>query len=63
MKDEDINLVPEDVDVSEIDKLTGVPKHNDILTFGLPMLAPYSTIQTYKYRVKIQPGPLKRGKA
>lgn len=28
MKDEEINLVPENVDVSEIDKLTGVPKSN-----------------------------------
>ena len=25
-KEEDINLVPEDLDVSEIDKLTGIPK-------------------------------------
>ena len=44
MKEEDINLVPVEVDVSEIDKLTGIPKHNDILLFGVPMLAPYSTI-------------------
>ena len=26
IKEEDINLVPEDLDVSEIDKLTGIPK-------------------------------------
>lgn len=28
IKDEDINVVPENTDVSEIDKLTGVPKNN-----------------------------------
>lgn len=28
MKDEDINLLPENLDVAEIDKLTGIPKHN-----------------------------------
>lgn len=44
MKEEDINIVPEDVDISEIDKLTGIPKPNDILLFAIPMLAPYSTI-------------------
>lgn len=62
MKEEDINLVPEDIDIAEIDKLTGLPKHNDTLLFAIPMLSPYSTIQTYKYKVKIQPGTLKRGK-
>ena len=53
MKEEDINLVPEDVDISEIEKLTGQPKHNDILLFGIPMLSPYSSIQSNKYKVKI----------
>lgn len=62
MKEEDINLVPEDIDIAEIDKLTGLPKPNDTLLFAIPMLSPYSTIQTYKYKVKIQPGTLKRGK-
>jgi len=63
MKEEDINLLPEDVDVAEIDKLTGNPKPKDNLLFALPMLAPYSTIQSNKYKVKIQPGTMKRGKA
>ena len=26
IKDEDINIVPENTDITEIDKLTGVPK-------------------------------------
>jgi hypothetical protein len=62
MIEEDINIVAEDTDISEIDKLTGLPKPNDQLLFAVPMLAPYSTVQNYKYKVKVQPGTLKRGK-
>lgn len=53
MKEEDINLVAENVDISEIDKLTGIPKPNDIINGVVPMLAPYSVMQTHKYKVKI----------
>eukprot|EP01098_Paradermamoeba_levis_P004852 TRINITY_DN2072_c0_g1_i3.p2 TRINITY_DN2072_c0_g1~~TRINITY_DN2072_c0_g1_i3.p2 ORF type:complete len:127 (-),score=44.60 TRINITY_DN2072_c0_g1_i3:133-513(-) len=49
--------------LSEIDSLTGVPITEDILLFGLPMCGPYSAIQNYKYKVKLTPGHLKRGKA
>ena len=62
LKDEDINLVPESQDISEIDKLTGLPNRKDVLMFSIPMLAPYSTIQAYKYKVKITPGTQKRGR-
>jgi len=56
MKEEDITLVPESSDISEIDKLTGVPSRKDIVQFCMPMLAPYSTIQQFKYKVKLTPG-------
>ena len=62
LKDEDINLVPESQDISEIDKLTGLPNRKDVLQFAIPMLAPYSTIQAFKYKVKITPGTQKRGR-
>lgn len=63
IKEEDINLVPENTDVTEIDKLTGMPKQNDQLLFAIPMLAPYTTINTNKYKAKVTPGTLKRGRA
>lgn len=63
MKEEDINLVPEDTDLSEIDKLTGTSKPNDQVLALVPMCAPYTSISTYKYKVKLQAGTLKRGKA
>ena len=62
MKEEDIALAPESQDVSELDKLTGTPSRKDTLLFAVPMLAPYSTIQSYKYKVKITPGTQKRGR-
>lgn len=62
LKEEDIVLVPESLDVSEIDKLTGLPTRKDLFNFAIPMLAPYSTIQSYKYKVKITPGTQKRGR-
>lgn len=77
IKEEDINMVPENTDVTEIDKLTGMPKpdgkfivthfnslfYTDQLLFAIPMLAPYSTINTNKYKAKVTPGTLKRGRA
>jgi len=63
IKEEDINMVPENTDVTEIDKLTGMPKPDDQLLFAIPMLAPYSTINTNKYKAKVTPGTLKRGRA
>ena len=63
IKEEDISLVPENVDVSEIDKLTGNPKASDEVLFAVPMLAPYSTINTFKFKAKILPGTQKRGTA
>ena len=54
--------MPESSDISELDKLTGLPNRKDTSLFGIPMLAPYSTIQAYKYKVKLTPGTQKRGR-
>lgn len=63
IKEEDINMLPESMDLAEIDKLTGIPKAKDQLLFCVPMLAPYTTVNTFKYKAKVQPGTLKRGRA
>lgn len=63
MKEEDIGQVLEEADLAEIDKLTGIPKPSDLVLALVPMCAPYSAISTYKYKVKLQAGTLKRGKA
>lgn len=35
----------------------------DQLLFAIPMLAPYTTINTFKFKAKVTPGTLKRGRA
>ena len=46
-----------------LDKLTGVPTEEDTCLFAIPMSAPYSMVVNHTYKCKLQPGPLKRGKA
>lgn len=46
-----------------INTLTGVPVGEDELLFAVPVVAPYNTLQNYKYKVKLTPGTGRRGKA
>lgn len=46
-----------------INTLTGVPVVEDELLFAVPVVAPYNTLQNYKYKVKLTPGTGRRGKA
>ena len=43
--------------------LTQKPTSDDTLLFCLPVCAPYSTLQNYKYKVKFTPGTGKKGKS
>ncbi|BBM96816.1 nuclear export mediator factor NEMF [Marchantia polymorpha subsp. ruderalis] len=47
----------------ELDSLTGIPHSSDVLLYSVPMCGPYSALQAFKYRVKLTPGPAKKGKA
>ncbi|XP_045460688.1 nuclear export mediator factor NEMF homolog isoform X1 [Harmonia axyridis] len=59
--DEEEVLVQVDVDM--INALTGIPSTEDELLFAVPVVAPYSTLTNYKFKVKITPGTGKKGKA
>ena len=50
-------------DTAELAKLTGKPTAQDIILCAIPVCAPYSVLSQYKYRVKLTPGSVKRGKA
>jgi len=52
-----------DDETSMLTGLTGIPVTEDELLFAVPVVAPYSTILNYKYKVKLTPGTGKRGKA
>ncbi|KAJ3359362.1 hypothetical protein HDU91_004953 [Kappamyces sp. JEL0680] len=46
-----------------LDTLTGQPHDSDPLVACIPVCAPWTVLQKYKYRIKLVPGSLKRGKA
>ncbi|PKK20385.1 nuclear export mediator factor, transcript variant X2 [Columba livia] len=43
--------------------LTGQPHPEDVLLFAVPICAPYTAMNNYKYKVKLTPGTQKKGKA
>lgn len=50
-------------DSAELAQLTGKPTSGDIVLNAIPVCAPYHVLSQYKYRVKLTPGSVKRGKA
>lgn len=46
-----------------LDSFTGRPLAGDELLSAIPVVAPWSALATYKYKVKLQPGGTKKGKA
>ncbi|KAI8380498.1 fibronectin-binding protein A N-terminus-domain-containing protein [Choanephora cucurbitarum] len=65
LKEENITMLEADevANLSVLDSLTPNPLPEDIIHFAIPVCAPYTAIQKYKYKVKLTPGTLKRGKA
>ncbi|XP_020205695.1 nuclear export mediator factor NEMF isoform X2 [Cajanus cajan] len=65
MEEDDIHEIGEEEKekLNDVDYLTGNPLPNDILLYAVPVCGPYNAVQSYKYRVKIIPGPAKKGKA
>ncbi|KAJ2371740.1 hypothetical protein GGI05_007766, partial [Coemansia sp. RSA 2603] len=60
---EDAQDVSVDQHLDALDKLTGAPLPGDNLSSAIPVCAPYSALASYKYRVKLVPGTMKKGKA
>lgn len=50
-------------DVAILKALTGQPVPEDELLYCVPVCAPYTALANYKYKVKLTPGPGKKGKA
>ena len=48
--------------MTEIDLLTGRPTEKDTILFAIPMCAPYTTLTQCSYKVKLQPGTMRKGK-
>ncbi|XP_075487218.1 uncharacterized protein LOC142526605 isoform X1 [Primulina tabacum] len=65
MEEDDIHEIgdEEKEKLNDVDYLTGNPLPVDVLLYSVPVCGPYNALQSYKYRVKIIPGSLKKGKA
>ncbi|PFH37131.1 signal peptidase [Besnoitia besnoiti] len=48
---------------SQIDLLTAAPLPEDALLCAVPVTAPYSAMSKYKFKAKLVPGTMKKGKA
>ena len=49
--------------LTQLDELTGTPRPEDVILYALPVCAPYAVVAGYKYKIKLVPGNLKKGKA
>lgn len=53
-----------DLQLSQLDQLTGQPNNGDDVLFILPMVAPYCSLGgPYNYRIKLVPGNARKGQA
>lgn len=50
-------------DINIINSLTAIPMAEDEILYAVPVCAPYTTMTNYRYKVKLTPGPGKKGKA
>ena len=39
-----------------LDSLTGCPRPEDTVLFAVPVCGPYTTLQSFKFKVKLTPG-------
>ncbi|XP_025834087.1 nuclear export mediator factor NEMF homolog isoform X2 [Agrilus planipennis] len=66
-KEKNVRVFDEDFTVQDnvdaINTLTGKPFLDDELLFAVPVVAPYNSLNGYKFKIKITPGNTKRGKA
>ncbi|KIW41538.1 uncharacterized protein PV06_07087 [Exophiala oligosperma] len=66
--DEDDELSKEQMEqerreLLDIDRLVPFPQPGDELIAAIPVVAPWTAMPRYKYKIKLQPGSLKKGKA
>ncbi|XP_045605121.2 ribosome quality control complex subunit NEMF isoform X1 [Procambarus clarkii] len=60
-EEEEASQIADDLNI--INSLTAVPVVEDELLYTIPVCAPYTAMTNFKYKVKLTPGPGKKGKA
>lgn len=63
--EEGIEVLDDDekAELTALDAFVGTPLPGDELLSAIPVCAPWAALGNYKYRVKLQPGSVKKGKA
>lgn len=56
-------LEQERLEMLSLDRLVAMPEPGDELLAAIPVVAPWSALARQKYKVKLQPGGMKKGKA
>jgi len=62
-EEDDEESLPSFAELSILDHLTACPEPTDVVTHAVAVAGPYSVLSSYRYRVKLLPGTLKRGAA
>ncbi|CAH1731775.1 ribosome quality control complex subunit NEMF homolog [Aphis gossypii] len=62
-EDDETDKITDLTETQMLDSLTGLPYPEDELLFAVPVVAPYSALTNYKFKLKLTPGNTKRGKA
>ncbi len=52
-----------DIDGDVAGGVQGAPREDDVVVHALPVCAPYQVLAPYRHKVKLTPGPQKKGKA
>lgn len=60
---DDVDEESQKSDMAALECLVGNPLPGDDIMSAFPVCAPWSALGTYKYKVKMQPGSIKKGKA
>eukprot|EP01033_Poteriospumella_lacustris_P005304 gene5304-3786_t len=65
-EDDEAQAKDAEASLSEVDdlaKLVGAPHPDDQILYAVPVCGPYLSLQSLRYKVKLTPGTLKKGKA
>lgn len=65
MREQGVEMLDEDEAEKEtpLDSLVGIPLVGDEIVEAIPVCAPWNALGKFKYKVKFQPGSVKKGKA
>jgi len=62
-EDNEEQMTSDAAEIRQLDSLTHQPLPDDTILFAVPVCGPYESLVHFKYKVKLLPGTIKKGKA